>query len=157
MCSSFFWGFVDVGEGPKREAVRVELPLMGGWWKTPWQFVLKVKNGFERQIVGKKRGVRVDFVVVGDGGVGGGCQVCPVSAHPNPPNPKWPRVPGQGREAKVGRGLSFRVAPGSVSAVSASVRKGIWRAWWRPPCYLVQAQKGVSRAFLPTCDHSLSA
>lgn len=92
-------------------------------------------------------GVRVEFVVVGTKGwQGSSC--CGSS----------PRVLGQGRKRqRSGRGLSFRVAPGSVSAVSASVRKGIWRAWWRPPCYLVQAQKGVSRAFLPTCDHSLSA
>lgn len=101
---------------------------MGGWWKTPWQFICEK---WLRQAVGKKRGVRVDFVVLEDRG---GCQVCP----------------GAG-------GLSFRVAPGSEFAVSASVRKGIWRAWWRLPCYLVQAQRGVTRAFLPTCDHSLSA
>lgn len=75
-----------------------------------------------------------------------GCQVCPFIAQPQ----INPCVPGQ-REGEGGvRSVLFRVAPGSVSAVSESVRKGIWRAWWRPPCYLVQAQKGVSRAFLPT-------
>lgn len=44
------------------------------------------------------------------------------------------------------RGCPLGVKPGA----SASVHKGIWRAWWKPPCYLVQAQRGASHASLPT-------
>lgn len=44
------------------------------------------------------------------------------------------------------RGCPVGVKP----EASASVRKGIWQAWWRPPCYLAQAQRGVSHASLAT-------
>lgn len=109
------------------------------------------KNDFEKQIVGKKEEFALSLWWLGQGR--GGCQVFPASAHP-----QINLVSRDGEERqRRGEVCPFRVAPGSVSAVSASVHKGIWRAWWRPPCYLVQAQKGVSRAFLPTCDHSLSA
>lgn len=108
-----------------------------------------------RQAVGKKEEFALILWWLGTGEGGWWRWVPGLSRFGSPTN--WPHVPGQGREVKEGRGLSFKVAPGSVSAVNASVHKGIWRAWWRPPCYLVQAQKGVPRAFLPTCDHSLSA
>lgn len=74
----------------------------------------------------------------------------PATAH------RWlfPLVSGEGREGGKGcRGCPFGVKPGE----SASVRKGIWRAWWKPPCYLARAQTGASRVSLPTCDHSQSA
>lgn len=44
----------------------------------------------------------------------------------------------------------FGVKPGA----SASVHKGIWRAWWKPPCYLARAQRGASHASLPTWETS---
>lgn len=44
------------------------------------------------------------------------------------------------------RGCSFAVKPGA----SASVRKGIWRAWWKPPCYLARVRRGESHASLTT-------
>lgn len=66
---------------------------MGGWWKTPWQFVLRVKNDSGRQIVGKKRGVRVEFVVVGTEG-GGGRWVPGSARFESLPN--RPRVPAAG-------------------------------------------------------------
>lgn len=44
------------------------------------------------------------------------------------------------------RGCPFGIKPGA----SVWVRKGIWRAWWKPPCYLARAQRGASHASLPT-------
>lgn len=45
----------------------------------------------------------------------------------------------------------FTACPlGLKPGASASVHKGIWRAWWKPPCYLVRGQRGALHASLPT-------
>lgn len=51
------------------------------------------------------------------------------------------------RESRQGgRGSPVHVRP----AATVWVHKGIWRAWWRPPCYSTQEQRGASRASSPT-------
>lgn len=65
-----------------------------------------------------------------------------------------PLVSREGRRATVGEGgaRAVRGFPrlGLKPGASASVHKGIWRAWWKPPCYLTRAQTGASHASSPT-------
>lgn len=62
--------------------------------------------------------------------------------------------------SRVSRGFElvgsegFTACPlGIKPGESASVHKGIWRAWWKPPCYLVRVQRGAFHASLPTWNN----
>lgn len=132
---------------------------MGSWWKTPWQFFLCVcvwvergrgGGGMNTGWWGRRWGMR---------GGWGSLLRFPPSAPPFPPaDPlrltgcfllsSQERAGGGWLRGFLERGCPFGVKPGA----SASVRKGIWRAWWKPPCYLAQAQRGASHASLPTWE-----
>lgn len=140
---------------------------MDSWWKTPWQFfcffftplcvcvclhVWRWRAGVVKHRFSKEgRGV------VWGGGAGrrGRRRVLCSASHPllSPCGPATahrrlaPLVTGEGRVGRWGiRGCPFAVKPGA----SASVRKGIWRAWWKPPCYLARVRRGESHASLTT-------
>lgn len=140
MCSCL--GFLLVESLGKRLK---ELPLVGSWWKTPrhvffFSFFLLVDGGGRGSEHREHRGE--------------GCEwrwrALWCLLHP----PRLldllqltRRLLFCSQESRQGgRGCPFHVRP----AATVWVHKGIWRAWWKPPCYSMQEQRGASRASSPT-------